>query len=244
MGVVAVHPCRGMDQTLTHRERCRKTSPKQRQRPALHRGERALVRGVAVGPEQLGADIQAYIAGDDAAGDRICRHLEQSIRLEVGRFLMPDDPEREDVVQDSLLSMLAYLRRAGRAPDRPEAFVVTIAGNRCRNLYRWRKRRTMVRVDDAEATLSEERGPLDMLEAREIDALLEQAFKQLPAECRDLLTSIYSQERPMEELQREAGLGSLQGIYYRKYACLKKLSELFNRGLLGGRYGRAKRPTP
>ena len=181
-------------------------------------------------------DIAAYIAGDDEAGSRICRGLEPAIRAEVGRFLPATDAERDDVVQETLLALLTYLRRAGRCPDRPGAFVVTMAGNRCRNLYRRRKRRPGVELEKtAEWLVAAGTDPLELLEDRELEEAVRSGLAELDPPCRQLLLAIYVEQRPMEELQREAGLGTVQGIYYRKYACLKKLRESLNRRWFGGR---------
>ncbi len=184
----------------------------------------------------LDQDIAAYIAGDDESGGPICRRLDPVIRAEVARFLPVSDPERDDVVQETLLAFLAYLRRAARSPARPEAFVVTMAGNRCRNLYRWRKRRpTLDLARTADRLVASGHDPLELLEDRERDAMLKDAFAGLDPPCRNLLQAIYSEQRPVEELQREAGLSTVQGIYYRKYVCLRKLSALLNQNWFGGR---------
>ncbi len=186
--------------------------------------------------ELLDQDISAYIAGDDAAGGRICHGLQSVIRTEVERFLHAGDADHDDVVQDTLVNFLAYLRRAGRGPDRAVAFVVTMAGNRCRNLYRWRRRRPTLQLDQASDWLAGDGDdPLELFEAREREDLLRLALDRMDEPCRQLLLAIYADRRPMEELQREAGLGTVQGIYYRKHACLKKLARLLNPGLFGGR---------
>lgn len=181
-------------------------------------------------------DIASYIAGDDPAGGRLCRRLEPVVRAEVRRFLPASDLEHDDVVQETLLGFLAYLRRAGRSPDRPEAFVVTMAGNRCRNLYRWRKRRPAVDLDSATEHLAADvEDPLAMIEAGELEMLLAAALRRLDSGCRRLLSAIYTEDRPMADLQRESGLGTVQGVYYRKYACLRKLARLLNEAESRGR---------
>ncbi|MEZ4651311.1 MAG: sigma factor [Candidatus Eisenbacteria bacterium] len=178
----------------------------------------------------------------DAAGDEICRHLEPIIRIEVGRFLPATDPERDDMIQETLIAFLAHLRRAGRAPERPEAFVATMAGNRCRNLCRQRRRRPDLEARSAsEWPLGAGRSVLDLMEERELEETVREGLDRLEIECRNLLKAIYIDETPMERLQREAGLSTVQGIYYRKYSCLKKLHSLLNPGRLGGhRTGREK----
>lgn len=186
--------------------------------------------------QQVKDDLQAYISGDDAAGDRICRSLTAAIRSEVRRFLAADDPEHDDIVQESLLALLRYLRRAQHCPERPEAFVVTIAGNRCRNLYRWRKRRPTIELEQAASILpAGDTDPLDRLEDKEAEDGLIRAFAGLDSDCQQLLLAIYREERPMTALQREAGLRSVQAVYYRKYVCLRRLAALFNQDRSAGR---------
>lgn len=186
--------------------------------------------------DSLASLIGGYIAGLDQAGDLICVHLEPVIRAEVARFLPATDPDRDDVAQETLLAFLAHLRRTGIAPDRPEAFVTTMAANRCRNLHRQRRRRPDL---DAKTATDWPLGPkgnvLDLLEERELEQSVREGLARLDAECRKLLLAIYMEETPMERLQREAGLSTVQGIYYRKYACLKKLHSLLNSAPFGGR---------
>lgn len=194
----------------------------------------------ALSVDLLDQAIAAYITGDDESGNPICRRLDPVIRAEVARFLPVSDPDRDDVVQEILLAFLAYLRRAARSPASAEAFVVTMAGNRCRNLYRWRKRRPSLELSrTADRLVAGNLDPLELLESREREAMLRDAFARLEAPCRNLLRAIYSEQRPIEELQGEAGLSTVQGIYYRKYVCLRKLSALLNRNWSGGRYSGA-----
>ena len=188
-----------------------------------------------MGPESLERDVAAYIAGDEEAGGRLCRSLEPVVRAEVRRFLPSSDAEHDDVVQETLIALLTYLRKAGRGPDRTEAFVVTMAGNRCRNLYRWRKRRPTVELEStADWPSGAGENPLELLETAELEGLLQNALSQLDEPCRRLLIAIYVEDRPMEDLQRDAGLGTVQGAYYRKYSCLKKLALLLNRRWFDG----------
>ncbi len=188
---------------------------------------------------ELKQDIVAYVAGDDAAGDRVCATLDRAVREAVCGFFPPQDADREDIIQDSLLAMLEYLRRAEDCPDNPEAFAVTIALNRCRNLHQWRKRRPTIDIDDAAPWLpGDAENPLDRLHDEQVRAMLADAFARLDDECRELLFAIYLEERSVEELRREAGLASVQGIYHRKNICFKKVTQLFNRSWFSGRYSR------
>jgi RNA polymerase sigma factor (sigma-70 family) len=181
-------------------------------------------------PVPCDSEVAAYIDGDDQAGGRICQSLESVVRTEVRRFLSDGDTDHDDVVQETLLGLLAYLRKTGRGPDRIEAFAVTMAGNRCRNLFRWRRRRPTVDLESASEWLrATGRDPLEELEASERERLVREALAQLDAPCRRMLTDIYVEQRSMQEIQKEVRLGTVQGVYYRKHGCLRKLALLLNR---------------
>ena len=110
-----------------------------------------------------------------------------------------------------------------------------MAGNRCRNLYRWRKRRPTVELESASEWLrGPGRDPLEALEASEVERLVRHALSRLEPPCQKLLLEIYAERRSMQDVQREAGLGTVQGAYHRKYACLNKLARLLNRSWFEG----------
>ncbi len=187
----------------------------------------------------LKREIAAYIAGDDAAGDRVCTTLDSAVRQAVYGFLKPQDADRDDMVQDALLAMLEYLRTAADCPDNPEAFAVTTALNRCRNLYHWRRLRHSEDIDDLSGRIScAGDSPLDLLDAKETHDLLAEAFAALDPDCRWLLGEVYLEERTIEDLRRDLGLASVQGIYHRKNICFAKITKFFNRRRFGGRYTR------
>ena len=191
-------------------------------------------------PQDLRLAVAAYVAGDRRAADQACAVLEPVVRRAVRRFYPDTDVDHDDLVQDTLVGFLAYLQRGGAVPDSIEAFVVTMAGNRCRNLFRKRQLRVGVEISEVTERLSAS-GPdaLEELEATERNRLLRVALERLENPCRRLLQDIYFERRPMEEIQKEIGLSTVQGAYYRKYACLKKLSEVLKKLCFGGQY-----PTP
>jgi RNA polymerase sigma factor (sigma-70 family) len=178
-------------------------------------------------------DINRYINGDDTAGDRLCKTFASPVKSTVIKLLGSDDSDIDDVVQESLLAMLGYLRRAAKAPENPTAFVVTIARNRCFNLKLWRRRRIAQDVQDLEWKLMHvAANPLDLLDEEERKALLCRVLTKLDTRCRNLLIAIYKQETSMETLRRNLGLGSVQAVYHRRNICLKKAQKFLNRQLL------------
>ncbi len=184
---------------------------------------------------QLRRAISDYIAGDQAAGDRIYRILLDSVEQAVSQFYPKGNTDRDDIIQSTMLAMLSYLRKAGSCPENPKTFIVTIARNRCRNLYRWHQHRSSVDIDAVAHLLPDnEASPSDLLDRKERIELLAQAMKQLDQDCAKLLKALYLEEKTVEAMRQEAGLVSVQGIYYRKYLCLKNLTKLFNRRIVSG----------
>jgi len=189
--------------------------------------------------EALKRDIAAYISGHDAAGQGVSASLDPVVRRAVYALLPEDDPDRDDIIQDTLIALLQYLKASGTCPDNPEAFAVTSAKNRCRNNFHWRRLRQGVDIDGLSERLpSGEAGPLDLLDARETRELLFEGLEAIDPGCRRLLRDFYLEEKSAETLRREAGLSSVQGVYHRKNVCLKKITKFFNRRLFGGRYSR------
>lgn len=190
-------------------------------------------------PHELTRKIRRYITGDSASGDFICTTLEVPIRRTVQRFLKPQDAEVDDVVQDVLIAMLQYLRKAKVAPDNPEAFVSTMAKNRCYSLHVWRKRRIARDVDEiVETTPLIADSPLDLLDETERYNLLAETVRALDRKCRELLIALSREEAPIEELRGRLGLHSVQAVYHRRKVCIKKAQALLNRRLLGCHPGR------
>jgi len=147
------------------------------------------------------------------------------------------------VVQEVLIGFLRYLRRAGIVPDNSEAFVVTMARNRCRNLALWRKRRPTVRLEivgfDPPQPGS---SPLEWIDEEERRGLMGRALAQLDERCRALLRAIYTEERSMEALRELYGLSSVQAVYFRRDACIRKTQQFLNRLLLKCRVLRREPP--
>ena len=193
--------------------------------------------------QSLILEIKRYIDGDDTAGDMICKTLEAQVRASVRRLIGPHDADGDDVIQDTLIAMLGYLRRAKVAPDNPEAFIVTIARNRCRNLHLWRRRRSARDVTELSEKLPHiAASPLDLIDEEQRRELLEEVLQNLDTHCRDLLAAIYRQGATIEELRHDLGLGSVQAVYHRRNVCIKKAQMLLNRRLFSGQTFGGRKP--
>jgi len=174
--------------------------------------------------------MSRYREGHDGAGESLCSHLQPELFKVASGFLGPDDPDRDDLVQDALIALLAYLRQGGALPDNPRSFASTIIRNRCRNLYRWRKYRPSTNLESVENLYkSPDRSPLDLLLDDEVLEGLRMALRRLDDVCAQLLRGIYLQGRSMEQLSRELGLTTVQAVYYRRNQCLGKIKNIFEK---------------
>ena len=178
--------------------------------------------------------MSRYQAGQDDAGESLCNLLQVDLRKVADGFLGPEDSDRDDLVQDALIALLAYLRQGGALPDNPKSFVSTIIRNRCRNLYRWRKYRPTANLDKVENFHeSPGRSALDLLLDDEVMEGLQVALNRLDEECAELLRGIYLQRLSMDELSQKLGLTTVQAVYYRRNQCLGKIKKIFEKSGFG-----------
>ncbi len=188
-----------------------------------------------IDPASLEPDICAYRSGDAAAGDRLSARLRKAVKLGAARLLGDDDVDIDDVVQDSLLACLGYLRDERGFKGDPTRLAVTIARNRCRDLLRHRKRRPHVPIEPLATWLADSsRSPLDDIAVKEQHNLLQDALNRLSKSCRDLLRALYYEEQTPEEIRHNIGLTTVHGVYYRRGVCLENLKISLQRHLRVG----------
>lgn len=178
-------------------------------------------------PPDLQEAAAAYAAGDDVAGENLCKVLAQPLRVAASRFLGDDSPEVDDVVQESLLAVLQYIRKGAGFSGDLVRFGVTVARNRCRNLLNWRARRPGVPLESLEGWLANtELSPLDLLLEEEMWHLLQETLDRLGSDCQELLRAFYLEEKSIDEIRRRVGLSTVQGVYYRRARCLEQAAQL------------------
>jgi RNA polymerase sigma factor (sigma-70 family) len=178
----------------------------------------------------LAPAISAYLDGDATAADRLAEILTRHAAITVQAFLGAECPEADDIVQDTVVAVLAYLiRKQGFTGDLVN-FTIAVARNRCRNLLIWQKRHPGVSIESLTVYLADPAlGPLDTLLAAEVHDLLQEALQRLGADCRSLLQALFVEGLSVEEVRRRTGLKSVQGIYYRRAECLRQVSRLLKK---------------
>ena len=178
--------------------------------------------------------LAALFGGQPGAEDRLCRVLRGPVQQAVWSFLGRDNLESDDVVQESLVAVLGFLRRRGEFEGNLFRLAVTIARNRCRNILNWRSRRPQVAIEPlAEWIASSSRSPLDAFVDDEILQVMRAALARLGGECRRLLSALFLQSRSAEEMRLELRLKSIRAVYYRREACLETLHDGMNETLGG-----------
>ncbi len=178
--------------------------------------------------------LQAMRDGRPGARDHIANFLQSPLQRDVARFLGEADPDVDDIVQETIVATLDYLARDAEFSGDPVSLAMTIARNRCRDVSRWRQRRPRVDVTSLGDWLAApDASALDELEAAERIRLLQRCLDRLGLECRKLLRALFIEERSTESVRRELGLGTVQGVYYRKSLCLQKMRTLFNDAVAG-----------
>jgi len=198
-----------------------------------------------IDPDLLAADIAAYRAEDDAAGDRLYEFIAPPVRREIGRML-GDAAEADDVMQETLLACLGYLRGDREFRGDAVRLAVTIGRNRCRDILRRRRLRPQLDIEPFSHWLADpSRSALDDILADELRAILQDVLDSLARPCRRLLQALYVEDRTPEQARAVTGLDTVQGVYYRRGVCLRQARKLFqNRWLSssGGDRQRGGRP--
>ncbi len=190
---------------------------------------------MTIDPTALRHDIEAYRARDEAAGNRLCTILHDPVRRDTARLLGDDDADVDDVTQEALVAALGYLRRDRSFDGDLVRLTVSIARNRCRDILRTRSRRPQTDIESLERWLAcPGRSALDDLHDAELHGLLQSALDQLPPACRRLLHALYVEDRTPEEVRRQVGLNTVQGIYYRRSMCLEQARKFVQRRLRFG----------
>jgi RNA polymerase sigma factor (sigma-70 family) len=183
--------------------------------------------------------ITAHLEGDSAAGELLAGVLSHHALLTTRSFLGRDRPETDDIAQDTVMAVLAFLKRRRGFQGDIVSFTVTIARNRCRNLLIWRQRHPGAPIETVVASLADPGfSPLDSLLENEVNALLQEALDRLGEACRSLLRELYIEGRRVEEVRRRLGLRTVQGIYYRRAGCLKRAAKLLKKRLADCSSGR------
>ena len=184
-------------------------------------------------PSSEASLVRRYVQNVAGADEALAAHIAPATRRAATAFLGREASDLEDVIQETCLAVLEYVRQQDGFQGDILQFAATVARNRCRNLANSRSRHPHVELESLrEWIASPERSPLDLLEEKELHLCLQRVLDSLSNDCRRLLRGFYLEDRPIEQLRRTLGLSTVQGVYYRRAKCLEKAELLLNQ-LLG-----------
>ncbi len=179
--------------------------------------------------QQIHKALTRFFKGEEGAANQLCRLLGPSLSRVARSQFCQDHDAGEDAIQDSLIALLAFLKRRGIFEGDLQAFANTVLRNRCRDIHRRRGRFPTVPVEDRENELATGFfDPLDAMIREELSTGLRSALRHLDDACRDLIQRLFLRDESVETLRLDLGLGSVQAVYFRKDRCLEKLRKLLN----------------
>jgi RNA polymerase sigma factor (sigma-70 family) len=146
-----------------------------------------------------------------------------------------DSLEADDIVQETLMVAFRYVREGDGFEGDLVRFAITVARNRCRNVANQRKRRPQVPIEPLlDWFESPDRSILDHLVSEEARSHLQAAVDGLGRMCRIILRGFYLRDYSIERLRRLTGFKTVQGVYYRRGACLKELAGVIQDSIAAG----------
>jgi RNA polymerase sigma factor (sigma-70 family) len=174
-----------------------------------------------IDPQSLHDDMDAYRHGNEAAGNRLATALQKPLQIEVEKYLGRDHGDIDDVVQDSIMATLGYLKHRRDFEGDLIRLSITIARNRCRDLHRWHSTKPATEITTMSDWLEDGSvSALDEIVSSERISLIQKALNAISSECRKLLHALYVAGLPTEDVRRLIGLSTVQGVYYRRTICL------------------------
>lgn len=181
-------------------------------------------------PPRPDSDLDALVEGvvrhDQAAEESLFAVLQSHLRTTVSMFMSADATETDDVVVETITVVFDHVRREGGFDGDLIRFAITVARNRCRNIMNRNKRRPQVPIAPlVDWVAHPERSPLDHLVEDEAVTFLQSAVDALDKACRLILRAFYFEGRSIESIRDATGLDTVQGVYYRRTVCLRKLGE-------------------
>lgn len=168
--------------------------------------------------------IAKYAAGNEQAGELLYRELVPHIETSVAQFFSVRDIETDDLIQDTILAVLNYITKNNGFEGDIIRFAITIARNRCRNVANTRSKRPESQVEEMSDWLAcTGEGQLDAMMGHEARELVQQAMNKLGKLCKKVIKGFYLNKVSIEQLREETGLGTVQGVYYRRQVCLEEM---------------------
>lgn len=185
--------------------------------------------------EQQADLVGGLLAHGTDAEQSFVMFVEPPVRANVARFLGLSHPDIDDVIQDTLLAVVEYIRAKRGFDGNLQVFAVSVARNRCRSLLALSRFKGHQSGDDSTSLLIDgSPSPLDLCERKDLQRTVRRALADLDRDCRHLLEDIFLRGVSIATLSKRLGLRSVQAVYHRRAVCLKKIAQVLNDRYFGG----------
>ena len=175
-------------------------------------------------PDRQHACVAAFLADDPRGAESLHNLIRPAIVVAVETFFGSDGNENDDIAQETILAVFAYIRKCGGFRGNLESFAVTVAKNRCRDILRTQQRFPHQSIEPFGEWLADSRkSNLDELADAEFWSLVLETLAALDKQCRKLLEALYFDEETVVRVRQRFGLKSVQLVYYRRDVCLRKV---------------------
>lgn len=130
-----------------------------------------------------------------------------------------------DIFQEGIISLWTNIAQ-GKFQVKDQAKISTYLYTLCRNIWisKLRKRKVMVAVDNQADTQMEE--SKEMLEQQERITELEDKFRKLDENCRNMLSMFYYKKSSLKEIAANLGITE-KTAKNNKYRCMQRLRALY-----------------
>jgi RNA polymerase sigma-70 factor (ECF subfamily) len=150
--------------------------------------------------------VERLRAGDRSTEDHFVTYFEQLLRIKLRSRTLTSD-RVEDLRQETFIRVIAAVRREGgvRQPERFGAFVNSICNNVLLEFYRSSAKNQP--IDDSHFEIPDKVLDLEgMMVTKQSSARVRQVLDDLPRKDRDLLRSIFLEDKEKDDVCREFGV--------------------------------------
>ncbi|MCP4145594.1 MAG: sigma-70 family RNA polymerase sigma factor [bacterium] len=178
--------------------------------------------------EPIASSIADYAAGNNSAGDLIYKYLASHIRTSVELFFGEDNINIDDIIHETIISVLEYIRLNNGFEGDLIGFSIAVARNDCRNIYKLNNKNPSQSIDSVHEWLAAAGdNQLEAIITEETNTVLQKALNRIGRICKKILSGFYTDNKTVEQLKTELEFKDTQSVYYKKQVCLGKiLSEL------------------
>ena len=164
--------------------------------------------------------VEDFKHGDVRGFNELVKRYQQKVYW-IARRMVGDHHEADDITQDVFVRVYESLK-GFRGESNFFTWLYRVATNISLNAVRKHKVREFLRLEDTPHPVDDTDGPVEQLEQKEFDTILEQAIERLPTRQKLVFTMRYYNELPYDEMAKilKRSVGGLKANYFH---ALKKI---------------------